>query len=76
MRGITYDEMIPGGWQLGAPARRHGPQPHRLVAVLPVVARFCGQHLSEGHDKDLGLVCIEAYNDWMVDEWCADATGA
>jgi predicted TIM-barrel fold metal-dependent hydrolase len=25
----------------------------------------------ERADKDLALLCVRAYNDWMVDEWCA-----
>ncbi len=25
----------------------------------------------ERDDKQLGLLCIKAYNDWMIDEWCA-----
>ena len=34
---ITYDEMIPGVVAERAPPRRHGTQPHRVVAVLPVL---------------------------------------
>ncbi|HXB37794.1 MAG TPA: amidohydrolase family protein, partial [Acidimicrobiales bacterium] len=26
-------------------------------------------------DKDLALLCVRAYNDWMVEEWCAGAGG-
>ncbi len=37
--------------------------------------RFCGQSFLEGDDKDLGLACIRAYNDFMVEEWCAAAPG-
>ena len=37
--------------------------------------RFCGQTFSETKDKDLGLACIEAYNNWMIEEWCADSNG-
>jgi predicted TIM-barrel fold metal-dependent hydrolase len=36
-----------------------------------VVPRFCGQTFTEGKDRDLALVCVKAYNDWMLDEWCA-----
>ena len=39
---------------------------------FPTFPRFAGQAFSEAHDKDLGFACIQAYNDWMVDEWCAD----
>jgi predicted TIM-barrel fold metal-dependent hydrolase len=33
--------------------------------------RFCGQTFMEQPDKELGLLCVKAYNDWMIDEWCA-----
>ena len=26
---------------------------------------------SRPHDKELALLCVQAYNDWMVEEWCA-----
>ena len=26
-------------------------------------------------DKELGLACVKAYNDWMVEEWCAPSGG-
>ncbi len=29
----------------------------------------------EANDKDLALACVQAYNDWMVEEWCATAPG-
>ena len=29
----------------------------------------------EGKDHELGLECVRAYNDWMIDEWCGDSDG-
>ena len=37
--------------------------------------RFCGQAFLEGDDKELGLACVRAYNDFIVEEWCAAAPG-
>jgi predicted TIM-barrel fold metal-dependent hydrolase len=49
-------------------------QDHVIASLLfPTYGRFCGQTFLEGADKDLGLACIRAYNDWMLDEWCATA---
>jgi predicted TIM-barrel fold metal-dependent hydrolase len=42
---------------------------------FPTLPRFCGQTFYEGHDKDLGMACVKAYNDWMVEEWCGDSGG-
>ena len=36
-----------------------------------VLPRFCGQAFLERDDKELALLCVQAYNDWMIDEWCA-----
>ena len=75
MRGITYAEMIPGGWQLG-PRLTDMDRNHMVSSLcFPSWLRFCGQHLSEGTDKQLGLTCIEVYNDWMVEQWCGEADG-
>lgn len=37
--------------------------------------RFCGQAFSQAEDRELALLCVRAYNDWMIDEWCAAAPG-
>jgi predicted TIM-barrel fold metal-dependent hydrolase len=35
--------------------------------------RFAGTRFLEIDDKDLALACVRAYNDWLIDEWCATA---
>ena len=32
---------------------------------------FAGTRFSKMSDPELGLACLQAYNDWMIDEWCA-----
>ena len=69
---VTFDEIHPAGWK----------QADRLIAMdenhvdisicFPnVLPRFCGQAFLERDDKELALLCVQAYNDWMIDEWCA-----
>jgi predicted TIM-barrel fold metal-dependent hydrolase len=72
---ITYDEMRPGCYD--AAARLADMDLNHVEASLcfPTFPRFCGQTFSEGKDKDLGLACVKAYNDWMIEEWCADSDG-
>src|SRR5580658_1889657 len=41
----------------------------------PSFPRFAGQTFMEGQDSALGEMCIRAWNDWMLDEWCATAPG-
>jgi predicted TIM-barrel fold metal-dependent hydrolase len=42
---------------------------------FPSFPRFCGQVFWEAKDKELAHLCVRAYNDWMIDEWCAAVPG-
>ena len=42
---------------------------------FPSFPRFCGQTFYERTDKELADLCVKAYNDWMLDEWCAPSNG-
>ena len=76
MSPITYDEMRPGCFE--PKARVEDMQMNWVDASLcfPTFPRFCGQTFTEADDHDLGLACVRAYNDWMVEEWCGDSGGA
>ncbi|MEY2424017.1 MAG: hypothetical protein QOI95_4084 [Acidimicrobiaceae bacterium] len=75
MSPITYDEMRPGCYD--PKARLEDMDMNWVDASLcfPTFPRFCGQTFSETDDKELGLACVKAYNDWMVEEWCGDSGG-
>jgi predicted TIM-barrel fold metal-dependent hydrolase len=70
LTGITYEEMRQGSWKI--PERLEDMDFAGIEASLcfPTFPRFCGQTFSEAKDKDLALLCVQAYNDWMVEEWC------
>jgi predicted TIM-barrel fold metal-dependent hydrolase len=36
-----------------------------------VIFGFAGTRFSKMADPELGLACLKAYNDWMIDKWCA-----
>jgi predicted TIM-barrel fold metal-dependent hydrolase len=69
---VTFDEMRPGCFD--PTARLVDMDAAGIEASLnfPTFPRFAGQAFSEGRDRELGFACIQAYNDWMVEEWCAD----
>ena len=74
---VTFDEIHPAGWiqkeRLVAMDENHVDVSICFPNVLP---RFCGQTFYEREDKVLAMLCVQAYNDWMIDEWCAgDGTG-
>ena len=42
---------------------------------FPTITRFCGQLFMEASDREFGFVCLQDYNDWMIEEWCGAAPG-
>ena len=73
--GITYEEMRDGCYD--PKARLEDMDVNHVEASLcfPSFPRFCGQTFMEAEDKELAPLCVKAYNDWMVDEWCGDSDG-
>jgi len=72
---ITYDEMRPGCYDPKARVEDMLANHVDVSLSFPTFPRFCGQTFTEASDHDLGLACVKAYNDWMVDEWCGDSGG-
>jgi predicted TIM-barrel fold metal-dependent hydrolase len=70
---LTYDEMRPGCYEQ-APRLADMDENHTDAGVsFPTFPRFCGQTFLENGQRDVALACVQAYNDWMIDEWCAGA---
>jgi predicted TIM-barrel fold metal-dependent hydrolase len=73
---ITYDEMRAGCYDPVARLADMDMNHVESSLCFPTFPRFCGQTFMEGPDRDgLGLACVKAYNDWMVEEWCGDSGG-
>ena len=75
MTAVTYDEMRPGCYDRDARIKDFELNWIDGSLPFPTFPRFCGQTFYEGDDKDLGLACVKAYNDWMVEEWCEPSGG-
>jgi len=69
---VTYEEMRPGCYEPKARLADLELAGIKASLSFPTVPRFAGQAFSECIDKQLGFACIQAYNDWMVEEWCED----
>ena len=68
---VTFDEIRPGSWkQTDRLADMDANHVDVSICFPNVLPRFCGQTFLEREDKDLALLCVKAYNDWMIDEWC------
>ena len=73
--GITYEEMRRGCWDPKARLEDMDANWTEAQLCFPSFPRFCGQTFMEAQDKELSDLCVKAYNDWMVDEWCGDSNG-
>lgn len=72
---ISYDEMRPGCYEPKARVEDMNRDGVLSSLCFPTVPRFCGQMFSESKDKELGLLSLKAYNDWMIEEWSGGAPG-
>jgi predicted TIM-barrel fold metal-dependent hydrolase len=72
---LRYDQMRKGCYD--STARVEDMNLDGILASLcfPAFPRFCGQVFYEAKDKELALLCVQAYNDWMIDEWCGSVPG-
>jgi len=75
MQGITFDQMRPGCWQPAARLADMDVNGVEAQLCFPNYPRFCGQLFLNGKDRELALLCVQAYNDWMVEEWCGSSGG-
>ena len=73
--GITYEEMRKGCWDPKARIEDMDANWTEAQMCFPSFPRFCGQTFMEAEDKVLSDLCVKAYNDWMVEEWCGDSDG-
>jgi predicted TIM-barrel fold metal-dependent hydrolase len=70
----TFDEVRPGAWrQKERLADMDADHIDVSICFPNTLPRFCGQTFLERDDKELALLCVQAYNDWMIDEWTADS---
>ena len=72
---MTYDEMRPGCYEPKARIDDLALAGVDGSLAFPTFPRFCGQTFMEGSDLELGLECVRAYNDWMIEDWCGDSDG-
>ena len=71
MLPVTYEEMRKGCWDQAARIADMDANHTEASLCFPTFPRFCGQTFTEAKDKELALLCVQAYNDFMVEEWCA-----
>ena len=72
---VTYDEIRPGCFKVADRLADMDINHVEGSLCFPMFPRFCGQTFYEAKDRELALLCVQAYNDWMVEEWCGGSDG-
>ncbi|MDE3077391.1 MAG: amidohydrolase family protein, partial [Chloroflexota bacterium] len=67
-RGLTWDEVVPGNYDGGAHIRDMESNGIDASVVYP---QMVYRAYTELKDRELGLACLRAFNDWLLDEFCA-----
>jgi predicted TIM-barrel fold metal-dependent hydrolase len=71
----SYDDMLPGCYEPQARARDMDVDGVHAQLCFPTFPGFAGNTFYAAKDKELAKACVSAYNDWMIDEWCAATPG-
>ncbi|MFN3217001.1 MAG: amidohydrolase family protein [Acidimicrobiales bacterium] len=70
----VYEDFRPGTYDQAA--RLEDMTLNHVEAAINypnIFPRFAGQGFLERDDKELALACLQIYNDWIIDDWCAGA---
>lgn len=68
---VRFDEMIPGCYDPKARLADMDIDGVHAMLCFPSFPRFCGTVFLETEDKELGLLSLQAWNDFSIDEWSA-----
>ena len=69
---FRFDQMRPGCYDVEA--RVHDMDINGVWASVNFpsqITGFCGRVFFSSPDRDLGLACVRAWNDWLFEEWYA-----
>ena len=75
MEPTRFSDMIPGCYDPDERAKDMLADGIRASLCFPTLPRFGGVLFNEFKDKALADLCVRAYNDFMIDEWCASVPG-
>jgi predicted TIM-barrel fold metal-dependent hydrolase len=65
-----FDEIRPGCYEIGARIRDMDINGVWASLNFPsMITGFCGRVFFSIADRDLGLACTRAWNDWLFEEW-------
>lgn len=72
---VRYDQMLPGCYDPKERLKDMDIDGVHSGICFPSFPRFAGTVFLEGEDKGLALRCVQAFNDFVIDEWSATDPG-
>jgi predicted TIM-barrel fold metal-dependent hydrolase len=69
----SYDDMLPGCHDIADRIKDMDIEGVWAQLCFPNFGGFAGSTFFAAKDKDLARLCISAYNDFILDEWCGYA---
>ena len=66
-----YEDMLLGCYDPAARLKDMDADGVHAQLCFPTLPGFAGSRFLRAKDKQLGQACVEAYNDFILDEWCA-----
>ena len=69
----SYDDMLPGCYNIEDRIKDMDIEGVWAQLCFPNFGGFAGSTFFAAKDKELAKLCISAYNDFILDEWCAYA---
>jgi len=70
---MRFDQMLPGLYDPVARLKDMDEDGVWAQTCFPSFPRFAGVRFLRTKDKELARLCVRAYNDFILDEWCAAA---
>jgi predicted TIM-barrel fold metal-dependent hydrolase len=71
----TLAEMRPGCWDSRQRVRDMDANGTLASMCFPSFAGMAGTFFAGAKDRELAYACLQAYNDWHIDEWCGSHPG-
>ena len=71
MEPARFEDMIPGCYDPHERAKDFLGQGIFASLAFPTLPGFGGRKFESFADKQLALTCVQAWNDYVLDEWCA-----
>jgi predicted TIM-barrel fold metal-dependent hydrolase len=68
---LRYADMIPGCYEPQARLIDMDLDGVHAALCFPSFPGFAGKVFTAAKDKELAYLCIQAWNDFLLDEWCA-----